>query len=103
MRLVLVLVTRPIAYYSKLLGPRTQNKSIYEKELMSICLAIKKWKYYLMGRHFIVRTDQQSLCYLTQQREVDSEYHKWMTKLMGYSFSIQFKPGQANQVADALS
>lgn len=47
---------QPIAYYSKLLGVQAQDKSIYEKELMAICLAIVRWKHYLMGRHFIVRT-----------------------------------------------
>lgn len=51
----------------------------------------------------MVRTDQQSLRYLTQQREIGGEYHKWMTKLMGYSFEIQFKAGSSNKVADALS
>lgn len=54
----------PIAFFSKLLGAKMQQNSIYE-ELMAICLAVNKWKYYLMGRHFIVRTDQQSLRYIT--------------------------------------
>lgn len=52
---------RPIAFYSKLLGLRAQQKSIYEKELMAIYLVIQKWKYYLLGRHYVVRTDQQEL------------------------------------------
>lgn len=31
------------------------------------------------------------------------DYQKWVAKLLGYSFDIQFKPGRANLVADALS
>lgn len=44
----------PIAYFSKALGVRGQAKSIYEKELMAIVLAIQKWRHYLIGRHFVV-------------------------------------------------
>lgn len=100
---VLMQGDRPIAFYSKLLGVRAQQKSVYEKELMAICFAIQKWRYYLLGRHFVVRTDQQSLRYITQQREIGAEFQKWMSKLMGYDFEVQYKPGSSNKVADALS
>lgn len=62
---VLLQSNRPIAYFSKLLGLKARQKSVYEKELIAICLAIHKWKHYLLGRHFIVRSDQQSLRFLT--------------------------------------
>lgn len=94
---------RLIVFFSKILGPRAQHKSIYKKELMAICLAVQKWRHYLLGRHFVVRTDQQSLRYLTQQTEIGADYQKWLSKLMGFSFEIQYKPGNANNVADALS
>ena len=100
---VLLQKERPIAYFSKLLGTRAQHKSVYEKELIAICLAILRWKPYLLGRHFIVRSDQQSLRFLTQQREVNHDYQKWVTKLLGFDFEIQYKAGCSNRVADALS
>lgn len=78
-------------------------KSIYENELISICYAVLKWRPYLLGRHFIVRSDQQSLRFLTQQREVNTDYQKWVTKLLGFDFEIQYKAGTTNRVADALS
>lgn len=39
---------RPIAYFSNILGVRVRGKSIYEKELMAMCLAIVRWKHYLL-------------------------------------------------------
>ncbi|KAL4558785.1 hypothetical protein LXL04_036987 [Taraxacum kok-saghyz] len=95
--------SRPIAYYSCVLGTKARLKSIYEKELMAIVKAVLKWRPYLMGRRFIVRTDQLSLKFLLEQRMVGSDYQKWVSKLMGFEFDIQFRTGSSNKVADALS
>ncbi|XP_062093432.1 uncharacterized protein LOC133799409 [Humulus lupulus] len=93
---VLMQEGRPIAYYSQVLKPHAQLKSIYEKELMAIVLAILKWQPYLLGCRFFVRTDQQSLKFLLEQRLVTSDHHKWLVKLLGYDFKIQYRPGVGN-------
>lgn len=41
-----------VAFFSKALGVRYQALSIYEKEMMSALLAVKKWHHYLVGQHF---------------------------------------------------
>lgn len=85
---VLAQSKHPIAYFSKGLGVRGQAKSIYEKELMAIVMAIQKWRHYLIGRHFVVWTDQRSLRFILEQREIGSDYQKWVSKLLGYDFEV---------------
>lgn len=55
---------------SRTLSERAQKKSVYERELMAIVVAIQKWRPYLLGRHFQVLTDQKSLKFLTEQRVI---------------------------------
>lgn len=100
---VLIQDSHPIAFFSRLLGPRAQRKSIYERVLMAIVFAILRWKHYLMGNRFLVKTDQSSLKFIHGQREVGAEYQKWLLKIMAFDFVIVYNPGSSNKVADALS
>ncbi|KAL3513282.1 hypothetical protein ACH5RR_025999 [Cinchona calisaya] len=65
---VLMQQGRPIAFLSQALGPKNQGFSIYEKELLSFITAVSMWRHYLLGSHFIIKTDQQSLKYLIEQK-----------------------------------
>ena len=65
---VLMQDKKPLAYFSHKLSPQAQAKSVYERELMAMVLAIRKWWPYLLRRQFIIRTDQRSLKYFMEQR-----------------------------------
>ena len=94
---------RPIAYMSQALSERTRAKSVYERELMAIVLALQKWRHYLFGRHFKVQTNQKSLRHLLDQRVIGAKQQKWLMKLLGYDFEIQYSPSGENKAVDALS
>ncbi|OMO55704.1 reverse transcriptase [Corchorus capsularis] len=95
--------SHPLAYFSKKLNPKLQNSSTYVREMYAITEAFKKWRQYLLGRPFIIYTDQQSLRGLMNQTIQTPEQQKWLVKLLGFQYSIQYKPGTQNKVVDALS
>lgn len=63
---VLLQQENPVSFFSKTLGPRARLKSIYEKELIAIVLEVQKWRPYLLGRFFVIRTYRKSLKFLLE-------------------------------------
>jgi hypothetical protein len=94
---------RPLAFESRPLKGKDLHKPIYEKEMMAILHALKKWHPYLIGRHFKVKTDHDSLKYFLEQRLSSEEQQKRVTKILGYDFEIVYKKGKQNVVADEIS
>ena len=100
---VLMQQGHPIAFISKALSAKHQALSAYDKEMFAILFAVKKWHFYLVGRHFIIRTDHQPLKYLVEQKVTTPSQQVWLAQLMSYDFEIVYKKGSENRVADALS
>lgn len=100
---ILMQEERPVAYFSEALKSSSLSLSTCEKEMLAIVKAIRKWRPYLLGKPFIVRTDQKSLKLLLEQRITTPVQARWLPKIMGYDYVIQYKKGEDNQGADALA
>ncbi|XP_026443343.1 uncharacterized protein LOC113343331 [Papaver somniferum] len=94
---------RAIAFYKKPLGPRVVALSTYEKELLAIVQAVTRWKQYLQGQKFIIKTDHQSIHYFLEQKISIVLQQKCLMKLLGFDYAIHYKKGLDNKVADASS
>ncbi|KAL3513120.1 hypothetical protein ACH5RR_025837 [Cinchona calisaya] len=92
-----------IAYLSKSLCDKIKGQSIYEKELLASVLVVTKWKHYLLGHHFVIQNNHQSLKYLLEQKLTSSLQHKWLTKLLGLDCEIHYKMGAENKVTNTFS
>ena len=93
----------PIAFFSKQFCPKLLSSSTYVRELATITIAVKKWRQYLLGHHFIILTDHRSLKELISQAIQTPEQHRYLAQLLGFDYSIQYRTGKTNVVTDALS
>ena len=73
---VLMQEGRPIAFESHPIKGKYLQKPIYEKEMLAILHELKKWRPYLMGRHFKVKTDHDSLKHFLEQILSSEEQQK---------------------------
>lgn len=100
---VLLQENHPISFYSSKISGKMAAASVYIKEMFAITQAVGKWRHYLLGRHFIIKTDHRSLKNILTQVIQTPEQQVFLCKLLGYDFTIIYKPGKDNRVADALS
>jgi hypothetical protein len=54
---------RPLAFTNKQLSERNLGKPTYQKEMLAILHVVDLWHPYLLGKHFQIKTDHQSLKY----------------------------------------
>ena len=64
---------------------------------------MKIWRHYLYGELSDIFTDHQSLKYVSTQKELNSRQRWWHELIKDYDLTIQYHPGKANVVEDALS
>jgi hypothetical protein len=56
-----------------------------------------------MGKHCDIFTDNESLKYIFTQKELNLRQRRWLELIKDYDLNLQYRPGKANVVADALS
>ncbi|KAL4340132.1 hypothetical protein GQ457_08G027320 [Hibiscus cannabinus] len=100
---VLMLEGRVVAYASRQLKTHEKNYPIHDIELAAVVFALMIWRHYLYGERCTVYTDHKSLKYLRTQKELNLRQCRWLELLKDYDLSIEYHPGKANVVVDALS
>ena len=70
---------------------------------MAIKWAIDTLKYYLVGKDFVLETDHRALQWLHRMRDFNSRITRWHLSLQPYKFTVKYKAGKDNVIADFLS
>ena len=92
-----------MAYASLTLTPEQQNYCTTRKELLAIIRFSRQFRHYLLGRHFTVRTDHNSLTWLMILKEPQGQLARWIEESSQFDMEIQHRLGKKHANADALS
>ena len=92
-----------VAYTSRQLRPHELNYPTHDLELAAVVHALKTWRHYLMGNTCEIYTDHQSLKYLFTQPDLNLRQRRWIETIKDFDLTLNYTPGKANVMADALS
>jgi hypothetical protein len=94
---------RVVAYASRQLRKHEVNYPTHDLELAAVLHALKIWRHYLMGNRCELYTDHKSLKYIFTQLNLNLRQRRWLELIKDYDIGINYHPGKANVVADALN
>ena len=99
---------RPVLFVSKTLSPAERNYAQIEREALAITWAVRRLHKYLVGRKFVLVTDNAPLQFIfSPSKAIPSvaaaRIQRWALFLMGYDYCIQRVTSEDNSAADFLS
>ena len=93
-----------VAFYSSKLTETECKWNIVEKEAYAILKGVEKFRHYLIGKEFTLKTDNRILTYLKSTHTSKSrKLLNWALTLSEYDYTIQHIPSSSNQISDCLS
>ncbi|XP_076291058.1 uncharacterized protein LOC143214206 [Lasioglossum baleicum] len=93
----------PISFYSRKTTPEEAKYHSFELEALAIVCALERFRVYLIGIHFVIKTDCNSLKMLGSKRDLNPRIGRWFVKLSEFDYSIEYHTAKQNDVADVLS
>ena len=100
---VLMQERRPIAFESRKLNDTERRYTVQEKKMTTIIHCLRTWRHYLLGSYFIVKTENVATSYFQTQKKLSPKQARWQDFLAEFDYTLEYKPGIANHVIDALS
>jgi hypothetical protein len=92
-----------VFYESRKLKEHERHYATHDLELEAIVHALMKWKHYLMGKKFDLRTNHNGMKCLFDQPTLNSRQNRWLEFLSEYDYDIKHIKGKENKVTNALN
>jgi hypothetical protein len=92
-----------VSYASCQLRKHEENYPTQDLELATVVHALKIWRHYLIGHRCEIYNDHKSLKYIFTQNDLNLRQRRWLELIKDSDLRINYHPGKANVVADALS
>ncbi|GBG72956.1 hypothetical protein CBR_g12675 [Chara braunii] len=91
----------PVEFMSRRLPNEKVAAATYERELFALREALDHWRHYLLGRHFKVYSDHETLRWLKTQARMTPKLTRWAAEIDQYDFEL--KPVKDRSISFKIS
>ena len=94
---------QPVAFMSKKMTDAETRYTTRDQEWLAVKRALEGWRHYLHGKHFVVKSDHESLQGIRTHPLSSKRGRRWEETLAEFDFTVEYIKGATNVVADGLS
>ncbi|KAE9318797.1 hypothetical protein PR003_g18150 [Phytophthora rubi] len=95
---------RVVSFQSRQLKAAENHYPVHDKELLAMKYVLVKFRVHLLGQKpFVIYTDHASMRTATSSPHLSQRMARWLSFFAEYNFTVEYKPGKQNVLADALS
>ena len=96
-------VRRIVSCASRKWTPCEYNWDVRRKECFGNVYAVRKFREYLQGNHFVLETDHRNLLWLSKVESHTQQLYRWALELSTLDYTVKHVAGSSLHDADMLS
>jgi len=96
-------IEKPVFFASKSLTKAQRSYCVTRRELLGMVTFMHKYRHYLLGREFLVRTDHSSLRWIMSFKSPTDQMARWIEIMAQFNFKIEHRKGTKHVNCDSLS
>lgn len=95
---------QPLGFFTKSVTPAQRKYSVYDRELLAMYTAVKRFRHAMEGRNFVIFTKHKPLTYAFNQNldKCSPRQFRHLDYIGQFTSDIRYIKGPDNNVADAL-
>ena len=94
---------RPMYFASRMMKAAEKEYTSVEKMVLALMSATQRFRSYLLPRHFVIITMEDTFTYVLQHMDVSARISKWIVQLQEFNYTVMVEESTRATLADILT
>ena len=97
-----ILLMRPVYFASRVMKPTEKAYTKVEKMVLALLFATQRFRSYLLPRHFIINTMENTFPHVLQHMDVSAKISEWIVRLQEFDYMVMVEESTREALAGIL-